>query len=313
MSRLRRLLPSLNTLVAFEAAVRCGTFARAAKELGITSPAVSRTIGRLECHLGTTLFHRTPSGAVLTEDGAALFAGISRSFGEIERTLTGLRQDRPARRPIVLSVSAAFATHWFMPRLAKFQTVFPDEKIQFHLINGPLRGPVEEADIAMRFDPRSDDRHGIYPLMPELLLPVCAGHYAGAKGELGSWPSAAAKMITLSGSPFRWADMFASEMGSGDNEILLTDYTLVVQAALVGQGIAVGWFNVISNLLAEGALTPAASHVARTGRRCDLVIRRQPRSEMIGAICDWIASEYWEDAMLIEKRHPGINVTAYIS
>ena len=80
MSQLRRILPSLNSLVAFEAVMRRGTFANAAKELGVTSPAVSRTIGRLETHLGLSLFERTPTGAVPTPDGAELFSGISRSF-----------------------------------------------------------------------------------------------------------------------------------------------------------------------------------------------------------------------------------------
>lgn len=309
MSELRRLLPSLNTLVAFEAAVRCGSFARAAKELGVTGPAVSRTIGRLELHLGMPLFHRTPSGAVLTKDGAVLFSGISNSFGEIERTLTQLRRDRVALRPVVLSVSSAFATHWFMPRLAKFQSLFPEEEIRFHLINGPLQGPVEGADIAMRFDPRPDDRHAVYPLMPELLLPVCAGHSAGARREAGALLPAAAKMITLSGSPFRWADLLAPEwIRSTTAEILLGDYTLVVQAALVGQGIAVGWFNVISSLLAQGALAPAASHVVQTERRCDLVIRK-PRPKVVDDICDWIASEYREDAMLVGKAYPEIGAS----
>src|SRR5690606_29729217 len=94
MARLRHLLPSLNALVTFEAAVRCGTFARAANELCVTGPAVSRTIGRLEAHLGVALFHRTSAGAVLTEEGSALFSGISASFDEIEKTLLRVQQAR---------------------------------------------------------------------------------------------------------------------------------------------------------------------------------------------------------------------------
>src|SRR5690242_12606105 len=122
MSTIRRLLPSLNTLIAFEAAVRCGTFARAAKELGVTSPAVSRTIRRLELHLGVPLFRRTPVGVVLTKDGDDLFSGVSQSFSEIERTVIRVKgRKKKTRRPIVLSVSSAFATHWFMPRLTQFE------------------------------------------------------------------------------------------------------------------------------------------------------------------------------------------------
>lgn len=308
MSQLRRLLPSLNTLVAFEAAVRCGTFAGAAKELGVTSPAVSRTIGRLEHHLGVPLFRRTPTGAVLTKDGDELFSGVSRSFGDIERTVSSLvRRNSPARRPIVLSVSAAFATHWFMPRLASFQARFPGEEIQFQLINGPLEGPVDGIDIAMRFDPKANDRTRVYPLMPELLLPVCAARYEGARVDAGALLPAAARMITLSGSKFHWAELFAPEGAeSAASEILFTDYTLVVQAALLGQGIAVGWLNVISNLLATGTLVPALPQMVASGRRCDLVIPRRPHSPIVEAVCEWISEKYQEDLTAISVRHPEV-------
>lgn len=308
MSQLRRLLPSLNTLVAFEAVVRCGTFARAARELGVTSPAVSRMIGRLELHLELSLFRRTPSGVVLTEDGNKLFSGVSRSFGDIERTVSELvGRHRVPRRPIVLSVSAAFATHWFMPRLARFQARFPGEEIQFQLINGPLEGPVEGVDISMRFDPRPGDKVKVFPLMRELLLPVCSDRYEGARADAGSLLPAAARMITLSGSKFHWAELFAPDSTlQTASELLFTDYTLVVQAALVGQGVAVGWFSVVSSLLAGGALVPARAELVPTGRRCDLVVSRWPHAEVVNEICQWILDEYREDASLVAMRHPDI-------
>ncbi|WP_336814162.1 LysR family transcriptional regulator [Bosea sp. MMO-172] len=308
MSQLRRLLPSLNALVAFEAAVRCGTFAKAAKELGVTSPAVSRTIARLECHLGIPLFHRTPRGAVLTSDGNNLFSGISQSFGDIERTVADLvERRRSLRRPIVLSVSAGFATHWFMPRLARFQTCFPREEIHFQLINGPLEGPVDGVDIAMRFDPQAEANTRVYPLMRELLLPVCAELYEGARTEADNLLPAAARMISLSGSQFQWHQLFASDFAGGrGNEILLTDYSLVVQAALVGQGMAVGWFNVVSGLLASGALVPALPQVIATGRRCDLVLPKRPHSQVVSEVCDWMLREFQSDIARIRQRHPQV-------
>jgi LysR family glycine cleavage system transcriptional activator len=308
MSHFRRLLPSLNALVAFEAAVRCGTFAKAASELGVTGPAVSRTIGRLELHLGMPLFRRTPRGAVLTKEGTNLFSGISRSFGEIEKTVIDLvDRNRPVRRPIVLSVSAAFATHWFMPRLARFQARFPGEEIHFQLINGPLEGPVDSVDIAMRFDPLADANTRVYPLMRELLLPVCADRYQGARNEADDLLPAAARMISLSGSQFQWRQLFAPDFaGSPEMEILLTDYTLVVQAALVSQGMAVGWFNVVSGLLASGALVPALPQVIATGRRCDLVLPERPRSHAVMEVCDWMVEEFQSDIASIRLRHPEV-------
>lgn len=308
MSAIRRLLPSLNALVAFEAVVRCGTFAKAAEDLGVTSPAVSRTIGRLECHLGIRLFHRAPRGAVLTNEGRNLFAGVSQGFGEIERTVADLVDRRlSTRRPIVLSVSSGFATHWFMPRLARFQTCFPREEIHFQLINGPLEGPVDGIDIAMRFDPRADANTCVYPLMRELLLPVCSELYQGARTEADNLLPAAARMISLSGSQFQWHQLFAPGFAGGRrNEIMLTDYSLVVQAALVGHGMAVGWFNVVSGLLASGALVPALPQVIATGRRCDLVLPKRPHSPVVTEICDWMVQEFQNDIARIRMLHPSV-------
>jgi LysR family transcriptional regulator, glycine cleavage system transcriptional activator len=302
MSQIRQLLPSLNTLVAFEAAVRCGTFARAAKELGVTSPAVSRTIGRLEVHLGLPLFRRTPAGAVLTDDGSELFSVIDKSLQDIEGALVSLvGRNRVVRKPIVLSVSSAFATHWFMPRLAKFQSRFPGEQIHFQLVNDPLAGSMDGVDIAMRFDPKPDKRHEVFALMPELLLPVHAPHY---EGEAGAGPlSTEARTITLSGSQFDLEAVFSlPTLGINGDKLQLSDYTLVVQAALAGQGIAVGWLNVVSNLLAEGALVPATPTVVPTGRRCDLVIRGTGPS-VLSEICDWILDELREDVVAINARY----------
>ncbi|MCP4565511.1 MAG: LysR family transcriptional regulator [Bosea sp.] len=308
MSGIRRLLPSINALVAFEAVVRCGTFAKAAEDLGVTSPAVSRTIGRLECHLGIRLFQRTPRGAVLTNEGSKLFAGVSQGFGEIERTVSDLVDRRlSTRRPIVLSVSSGFATHWFMPRLARFQTCFPREEIHFRLINGPLEGPVEGIDIAMRFDPQAEASTCVYPLMRESLLPVCSELYQGARTEADNLLPAAARMISLSGSRFQWHQLFAPCFARGrGNEILLTDYSLVVQAALVGQGMAVGWFNVVSGLLASGALVPALPQVIATGRRCDLVLPKRPHSPVVTEICDWMVQEFQSDIARIRMLYPSV-------
>src|SRR5690606_1863283 len=142
MSQIRRLLPSLNTLVAFEAAVRCGTFARAAQELGVTGPAISRSIGRLELYLEAQLFKRTPSGAELTEEGSMLFAEVSKSFSGIEKALLSIQQNKHKKRLVRFSVSPAFATHWFMPRMEDFQLAFPEVELQFQFVNGPLDCPV---------------------------------------------------------------------------------------------------------------------------------------------------------------------------
>ncbi len=305
MSHIRRLLPSLNALVAFEAAVRCGTFANAARELGVTSPAVSRTIGRLELHLGTQLFKRTPTGAELTEHGGDLFAEVSKSFSNIERVLSGLRKSAQTKqRTVRISVSGAFATHWFMPRMNKFRALFPDVEIQWQLIIGPLNCPVNDADIAMRFDPKVDDRYRVFPLMPELLLPVRSPAFDCNSTQS---QSGLTQVITLSGSQFRWADLYSVDtLKETARELQFSDYNVVVQAALMGQGNAIGWLSVVSTLLAKGSLVPSHPVVVSTGRRCDLVTSIKSEERIIGDICDWIVDEYRRDVREINEVYEGL-------
>jgi DNA-binding transcriptional LysR family regulator len=160
----------------------------------------------------------------------------------------------------------------------------------------------------MRFDHKPDDRHEVYALMPELLLPVRAPHCEGAE-TAGSLMPTAARMITLSGSQVHWASLFSpGTLKREGHELLFSDYTLVVQAALVGHGIAVGWLNVVSSLLAEGSLVPASPTVVRTGRRCDLVMHRGTSPAITGEICDWIAAELREDVSAINTRYAGLGI-----
>lgn len=309
MSELRRLLPSLNTLVVFEAAVRCGTFARAAKELGVTGPAVSRAIGRLELHLGVPLFHRTPSGAVLTGEGSELLSGIAGGLREIENALSRIRKTRRSDcRPIVLSVSSAFATHWFMPRLARFQAQFPKVEISCQLINGPLHGPVDGIDIAMRFDHAGDARHVTRALMPEVLIPVRAPHFVCAEAPAGAFMPATKRIITLSKAQPNRPSLFSSTPDMNSAELSFSDYTVVVQAALVGQGVAVGWLNVVSHLLACGSLVPAGSSAIATGRTCELVTHRGSCSSVVSEICDWMLSEFHSDIDAINVQYPHLGL-----
>ncbi|WP_353646862.1 LysR family transcriptional regulator [Mesorhizobium sp. WSM2239] len=311
MARLRHLLPSFNALVTFEAAVRCGTFARAAQELCVTGPAVSRTIGRLEAHLGVVLFHRTSAGAVLTEEGSALFSGISASFDEIEKTLLRVQQARRSGvQTVVLSASSAFATHWFMPRLADFQERFPKVDIRFQLISGPLGGPANGADIAMRFDYGSGPRHVARAVMPELLVPIRAPHFRGVEASAGAFMPAVDRIINLSTAEPDWSGLFSD--ATPDRKpggLQFSDYTVVVQAALLGQGVALGWLNVVSHLLARGDLVPVGS-VMRTGRTCELVTTCNPETPVVVEICDWIGAEFHADLERINMQYPDLGFGA---
>src|SRR6056297_1017918 len=76
--------PPLRTLSFFEAAARCGSFRVAARELHITTSAVSHQIRKLETFVGKPLFVRHSRGVRLTVDGAAYFEAIRAAYERID-------------------------------------------------------------------------------------------------------------------------------------------------------------------------------------------------------------------------------------
>ena len=158
MHSLRRKLPSANALFAFEAAARCGNFSKAALELYVTQPAVSRMLSRMEEHLNVKLFERAHGKVRLTEDGEILYTRISEGFRGIEAALDQIEARRTGTETITLSVSTAFTTHWLMPRMHKLRAAFPSVDLRFQLTSGPMRGPVTDVDLGLRF-PHRDDLH----------------------------------------------------------------------------------------------------------------------------------------------------------
>ncbi|WP_182085904.1 LysR family transcriptional regulator [Aureimonas sp. ME7] len=308
MPSLRRLVPSMNTLLAFEAAVRCGSFAKAATELSVTPPAVSRMIGRLEDHLGTRLIHRSATGNTLSENGTILFDGISQSFRGIEAALEEIARRQSGSQSVTLSVSTAFTTHWLMPRFNRFQQDLPHVDLRFQLVPGALGGAVDEVDLGMRFDAFGAD-HEVLFLAPEVLLPICSAAYRDQLRD-GRLPTDSEAIINLSSAQPDWSNLvdFTGAFQTG-HSLAFSDYTIVVQAALLGQGIALGWLSVVAHWLCVDALVPASAKMRITGRSCQLVrARDRPARPAVTAVRDWIAAEVSHELATIDAKYPELHL-----
>jgi len=102
-------LPPLQTVRAFEAAARLGSFARAADELALTASAVSHHMKGLESRLHAKLFVRAGRGVELTETGHALHAKLALGLALIEQAFAEAHQ-RKRWRTLTVSVLPAFGT-----------------------------------------------------------------------------------------------------------------------------------------------------------------------------------------------------------
>lgn len=310
------MVSSSNALFVFEAAARSGSFTRAADELNVTQPAVSRMLSRFEGYLGLRLFERGGKGAVLTAEGEILYRRVADGFRSIEAGLREVEQLRGDKETVTISVSSAFTTHWLMPRMDRFQQRFPSVDLRFQMIAGSLRGMVENVDLGMRFVAADEPVPAEALVVHEVMVPVCSPGY---RCEPGSAEQAASgnTVIQLTDSPSDWASQyapFATGRLGPIKALTFSDYAVVVQAALLGQGIAFGWITVVAHALMSGALVPAADRLTVGERICVLLTpRNRPARPIVREIRDWMIAQLRSEIAAIDRLHPALGLKQAIA
>jgi LysR family glycine cleavage system transcriptional activator len=173
----RDRLPPLNALRNFEAVARHGSFAAAAADLHVTHWAVGKQIRLLEDWFGVPLFERQARGVVLTDDGAVLLHDVTYAFDRLAAGATRLRHDEPGRRvsgTVRVNVLASFALCWLLPRLADFQSRYPDIEVRISTTSRKLRYIGDAFDVGVRSG--HEEGAGIVSrtLMADQRLPACS-------------------------------------------------------------------------------------------------------------------------------------------
>ncbi len=145
---MRRRLPSLSLLRAFERAAYHRSFKLAAEQLHITPSAVSHKIKQLEEELGIPLFHRMTRAVKLTAAGQSYFKDVHRAFARLE-TGTRLLHDRHGRQILRLHLLPFFASEVLVPKLHSFRLKHPDIDLHLESAFGRSETHPEEADISI--------------------------------------------------------------------------------------------------------------------------------------------------------------------
>lgn len=278
MEPLRRLLPSINSLVVFEVAGRLSSFSGAARELGMTQAAVSYAIHRLENQLGTALFLREHRRVTLSEAGQKFHADVTIGLSHIQRSAQGLRAVATGGH-VTLSCSTAFAAFWMVPRMAKFRKDLPQVDLRIQTADRDLDLVGEGIPLGIRGgNPQDWPQYHAEALAPEEIYPVCAAAWQPPGGRPETVRDLLAHPLIHLEEPFRqattWAEWFAPA-GVSTREVpkglQINDYVLVVQSVLEGQGIALGWRHLIEGLVQKGVLVRLTDHVLATGKSFHVV------------------------------------------
>ena len=236
---MRRKIPSNSALLAFEAAARHGSFARAAEELALTEGAVSRQIGRLEAFLGLALFERVGNRVRLAPHGKRYAAQVREVLDRLERDSLYLMGQPIAGASIDIAAIPTFATRWLIPRLKRFQDKHPHITVHMAERMDPFILAGSGFDAAIHFEHPAWAGMRVHRLLEEVLVPVCSPALladAGASLSLDELPRLHRRQ-----NPEAW-QLYAQETGIGlTNSAIGARYDLhsmLIAAALAGLGVA---------------------------------------------------------------------------
>ncbi|WP_087732955.1 LysR substrate-binding domain-containing protein [Paraburkholderia piptadeniae] len=261
----RRLIPSLTALVEFEAVARLRSFTLAAAELGVTQAAVSRQVRLLEEMLGVRLLDRLHRTTTLTSEGEALYAVVAEAMGKIagvfDRLSTGIEDEE-----LVLATTAAFSHFRLMSSLARLKRLQPTLRIRLTttMFTADLRH--NEVDAVVRWGNGRWSDGTSHLLFGEQVFPVCSPAWKDEYGAPASLEELAnMKLIAYDPTSegwLTWEEWFRAvgarptKLKYGVRTCLYTD---AVQAARLGQGVALGFGSLLHEHLASGELVRLTS------------------------------------------------------
>ncbi|PYF07706.1 putative choline sulfate-utilization transcription factor [Rhodobacter viridis] len=272
---------------------RAGSLSEAAARLNITQPAVSYQIRRAEGEFGVALLLRKARGVDLTAEGRALYDILARAVTQVDALAEELRP-QPRRKALRLFTDYAFSSLWLMPRLHLFRAAHPELELQIVALQHA--GVRAEGEMAVVFANRAELGAEAVQIMPEAVVPVCA---PALRAGLPAGVLPDAPLIHLDAEPgavwFDWpsylrALTLARDPHAERGDLRFNTYALVIEAALAGQGVALGWRGLVDRLLARDQLVEAGPELSSPERGYFLVATG-PRDAAAEALWSWLRAE----------------------
>ncbi|HEY8596133.1 MAG TPA: LysR substrate-binding domain-containing protein [Devosiaceae bacterium] len=288
---LRGRLPPLNTLRAFEAVGRTGSMRKAADDIGVSHPVVSRHIANLEAWIGRRLVEAGPRGVQLTPAGASLHAAVSQSFRSLADATMQLKAPSGGQS-LRIWCMPGLATRWLAPRLGEIRRILPDVDINLRAVDPELMSASVDADLVIGFGDLSALPRNATPLLTPRMFPVASPEWLARNGRPQTLEQLAGASLIHEESYAQWTAWLAAaglrirRPLSGPR---LGDASLGFDAALAGQGIALTTRLMVAQEIDTGRL----EELFQTDIRLGGYYVAQLRSDDNGRISrfrDWLVS-----------------------
>lgn len=290
---MRRRLPPLSALRAFEAAARHGSFKHAADELAVTPTAISHQVRALEAHAGTALFERRTRKVVLTEAGQQLFPVLRDGLDSFAEAMARLTRRR-AGAQVTISATVAFTARWLVPRMTAFHARHPEITLQIQASDEVVDMATAGVDVAIRYGTGPYPGVGVVPLFADCFAPVFNPRLGiGDVADLAQAPLIGFRWRRHHPDNPTWARWFAAAgLAPPDAEPTLSfsDESHAIQAAVAAQGVALVSLPLIADELAAGQLVqPFGPTIA--GFCHHLLTRASGSDPALTAVTDWLLAE----------------------
>lgn len=255
-------IPSLKALRALEATARHRSLTKAADELNVSTAAISQQLKSLEHDFGTKLIQRKEGKFLVAAEVEAGLGDLREGF---ERVLLGVKKMREfgTHRPLTLTVEPSFAATWLLRRLPQFNSEHPDIGVRLDATMQVIELAREhDIDMGIRYGAGEYPGHRVDKLLSEELFPVCSPKLL--QGDHPLQTPADLHWHTLLHEDFETADksmpkweewlrLAACDVDPAPGpHFPLT--SMVVEAAVLGHGVALSSRVIASGHLASGAL-----------------------------------------------------------
>ena len=292
---MKRQLPSFPSLRAFESAARHLSFKVAAIELCVTPSAISHQVKILEDFLDAPLFIRHPQRVELTLRGSEYLEMVSHLLNGLDIATMKIKGGS-YRGPLLVQASPAFLSFWLLPRLIRFNRIYPDIEVNLSVV------PEADAPAEHPFDLRVNCSFEVPPdannerFMNSPHVPVCSpellqqGPGISKVEDMFQYP-----ILQAEGKWDIW-DCWFDGIGFGSHPKLngprLANIYLTMRGAEEGLGIALGPIAMIREKIALGRLVVVLDQVGAPALYYTLSCadgwQRQPR---ILAFREWLHDE----------------------
>jgi LysR family glycine cleavage system transcriptional activator len=281
---MRRVLPSLSSLRAFEAAARHQSFTRAAAELNLTQTAISHQIKNLEDLLQVALFTRERSAVRLTDVGHEYLESVRDVINQITAA-TDRVIDKHRGNVLTVACLTAFAVKCLIPHLGDFRRRHPDIVLRIGTVVSFDLLQHHDYDVAIRYGSGSWRGFATHKIAPEEVFPVCSPRLlkSGMKLKI---PSDLHQHTVIRTSSFalrdewpQWLELAGVSDLEFADEIACDLLFPSIQAAVDGLGVVMGRTAVVATDIANGTLiepfdirmpTNSGYHVTSPIERADM-------------------------------------------